>query len=257
MTLRTIITSIAIVLAFKPAPAQLVQTDEFDFWEDQTTHSFTTSGITFQGAYTCTSDKTLRCGNCSSGTGAASVVMKVNANCDTVLLTFLLGWTGGNSVVTVDGIGMGTINAFGSCTWDSLLLVNAGTVTADSAVTVIVRDTILGCSGDIQIARMRAFSSGGLSTGIEQESFLGKPHLSITPNPASGPILVSIEGLALPVDHLIIFDQVGRPVYTTHWPGVNRRNAIIDPGIMAPGMYLISIVTSKGVLTNQFVWTTR
>jgi len=232
------------------ARAQLVQTDEFDYWEDQSTHSFSASGITYQGAYTCSTDKTLRCGDCGNGTGAASVVLKVNAGCDTVLLTFLVGWAGGNTKVTVDGVQLGTLDG-GSCAFDSVMLVSASALTADSAVTVVVRDTILGCAGDIQLARVKAYASPALSsTGMAQTG--GPAHaLSVFPNPANGSFDLSVPGHHETV-RISLKDIRGSVVFQEFLPaGTDRLH--VDADMLADGMYFLTAVESGNMLTEKIV----
>lgn len=242
------------VLLTGTARAQLVQTDEFDYWEDQSTHSFSASGITYQGAYTCSTDKTLRCGDCGNGTGAASVVLKVNTGCDTVLLTFLVGWAGGNTKVTVDGVQPGTIGG-GGCAFDSVMLVNASALTADSAVTVVVRDTILGCSGDIQLARVKAYASPAQSSTGTVQTDAPAHALSVLPNPAHGTFL-----LAVPdhneVAHVFLRDIRGNVVFEDFLPPHTDRLPV-NAGMFAHGMYFLSVVLDGNMLNEKVVLQNR
>jgi hypothetical protein len=232
--------------------AQLTQTDEFDYWEDQTTHGFAASGITFQGAYTCSNDKTLRCGDCSNGLGAASVNMKVNAGCDTVVLAFLLGWAGGNSAVTVEGIPMGTINTSGTCSWDSVMLVNAAALTADSSVTVVVRDTILGCTGDIQMARLRAFSSPSSPVGLFGAGRMDDA-LILFPNPSNGPVHWRHRLNDFTEVLISLADPAGRVVFSSKVIARTGAALTFDPGFLPDGLYVLTATTNRSVFTAKLM----
>ncbi len=235
-----------------PAAAQLTLTDSFDYWEDQTTHNITVSGVTFQGAYTCANDQTLRCGNCGVGVGAATVDMAVAPGCDTVMLVFFLGWSGNHSVVSVDNLWQGTIGIFGSCDYDTILVSNAAAITADSLVEVRVRDTILGCNGDIQMARLDVYSSAPATVGIPlQEDERGS--LLCHPDPQSN--LLRLEWVTTDPDQaLTLYDMAGRVVFSDSWqqgPGPVKKSIGLS---LSNGFYHARLISGKAKRTGHFYW---
>ena len=131
-------------------------TDEFDYGEDTTTHSYTTTGYCDTGAYSCDTNS-LRIGNCSSDTGSAQITVDVMSGCDQVKLRYKVRW-GANATLTVDGVDKGTISG-STCNWQEKLLTNMSAHTGDGQLDIKIADEIPNdCDGDIQITYLEVYS---------------------------------------------------------------------------------------------------
>lgn len=139
-----------------------VKTDEFDFWEDQASHSYAVKGSTSQGAYDCSSDYSLRLGNCDRDS-YVNITVSVSPGTDQVKLRYKIPHAGyvGRSTATgatlyVDGIARGNLVDDG-CNWQELVL-SMGKETADGQLEIKIADEVDGCDGDIQITYMEVYS---------------------------------------------------------------------------------------------------
>lgn len=140
-----------------------VKTDEFNYWEDQASHSYVVSGSTSQGAYDCSGDSSLRIGSCDSG-ASAQIVVNVTALSSQVKLRYRIPWAGyvSGSPATgaklyVDGVDKGNLTSNG-CNWQELVLNGMSSATADGQLRIKITDTTAGCDGDIQIAALEVYS---------------------------------------------------------------------------------------------------
>ena len=61
-------------------------TDEFDYWEDQSSHSYVCTGQCKHGTYSCGDDDSLRVGDCGVGTGSVRITVNVIADTDEIKL---------------------------------------------------------------------------------------------------------------------------------------------------------------------------
>ena len=140
-----------------------VKTDEFDFWEDQTSHSYAVSGSCSQGAYDCSGDDSLRIGNCDRDSSAL-IVVSVSPGTDQVKLRYRIPWAGypagspaTGATLYVDGSVKGNLTA-DSCNWQELVLSGMAADTADGQLEIKIADEVDGCDGDIQITYLEVHS---------------------------------------------------------------------------------------------------
>ena len=141
-----------------------ILTDEFDYWEDQTSHSYESSGSCSHGPYDCTTDS-LRIGSCSAEPGSsARIIVAVTPGTDQVKLRYKVPWAGGGSTyddgatLYVDGVHRGFIVSSG-CTWQEKILTGISAATADGILEIKITDEIYGCDGDIQITYLEVYST--------------------------------------------------------------------------------------------------
>jgi len=140
-----------------------VLTDEFDYWEDQTSHSYAATGQCSKGAYSCDTNS-LRIGNCGVGTGSAQIVVSVTPGTDELKLRYKVPWAGiGGGVLYVDGVNKGSITSDG-CNWQEKILTGMSSYTADGSVEIKIADEVLACDGDVQITYLEVYS---LTTDID------------------------------------------------------------------------------------------
>ncbi|AQQ70404.1 hypothetical protein SMSP2_00752 [Limihaloglobus sulfuriphilus] len=137
-------------------------TDEFDYWEDQETHSFKVDGSWFKGAYNCATES-IRLGNCDQGT-YASIVAAVTPGTDKVMLRFRIPWSGSSAgagpsgtSVYVDDVYQGSISGY-DCIWDEIILEGMAPYTEDGEIQVLLMDEKEGCDGDIQVTYLEVYS---------------------------------------------------------------------------------------------------
>jgi hypothetical protein len=230
----------AVVFSLGTAHAQFTQTDEFDYWEDQSTHSYFTTGYFSAGAYTCPGDLTLRCGNCGFSLGSAWVMLAVTPNCDSLRIDHLMAW-GTNALVRVDGQNIATIGTTpGSCTWQSIFIPNATTFTADGQIVLEIADTILACDGDFQMARVKVFSNPAFPTGIISSSL---NDFSLSPNPSTGIFVLDFKNDLSDVRSVSVCNAAGEIVWST--AGANKK-VEIDLRGKAAGIYFLKVVDESG-----------
>ncbi|OXU14839.1 DUF7901 domain-containing protein [Sedimentisphaera salicampi] len=139
----------------------LVKTDEFDFWEDRSSHSYQENGSISQGAYDCSGDQALRIGSGDSGS-SVFLIMNVNPNSDQVKLRYKIPWAGAvagviGAELMVDGDYKGNIVSDG-CLWQEMVLSGMAGDTADGEIEIKIRDTYPDYDGDIQITSIEAYS---------------------------------------------------------------------------------------------------
>ena len=152
-----------------------VKTDEFDYWEDQTTHSFTCVGpICNEGAYSCDSDSSLRVGSCNSGGGFSEITVRVTPNTNQIQLRFQMPWNGtGGPTLYVDGQNQGQFTGSG-CSFVSKLIPGMSAYTADEQVVIRIEDgNPTTCGGDSQITYLEVWPWKSLtiiqSVGVYKE----------------------------------------------------------------------------------------
>lgn len=132
-------------------------TDEFDFGEDTSSHSYTESGSVYTGAYDCDGDGTLRIGSGDIGSWA-QIVVKVTPGVNRVKLRYQIPWHNTNgSVLYVDGSNKGTLTGSG-CDWQETVLTYITSSTADGYLTIRLVDESDGNAGDMQITRLEVYS---------------------------------------------------------------------------------------------------
>ena len=226
--------------------AQLVLTDEFDFWEDQSSHNYSVSGITFQGAYVCSGDNSLRVSNCSVGFGSVTIDVAVNPLCDTIQLDFLVAW-GGITSVYADAMNVGLIPDTTNCMYTSILIPNASSISADGFVTLNVTDTILGCTGDIQLSRVKVYSNPGFTTGT---SAYNKFERSVVfPNPSAGLFYLASPDMST-LKNLTVINSSGQIVFAEEkYPASSQINLMNEPD----GIYFIRLRTEQRVFTQKII----
>ncbi len=135
-------------------------TDEFDYWEDQSTHSYTTTGYTTQGAYVCDgTDDSLRIGSCSQASvSSAQITVSVEPGADQLKLRYKVPWSNTGSALYIDGVAQGTITG-NNCDWQEKILTGMSSYTADGSVDIKIADEILSsCAGNIQITYIEVYS---------------------------------------------------------------------------------------------------
>ncbi|NIA16824.1 MAG: hypothetical protein GWO86_00595, partial [Planctomycetes bacterium] len=135
-------------------------TDEFDYWEDQTSHSYTSSGYCAQGAYDCNTNNSLRIGNCDANS-SAQIEVAVIPGTDKVKLRYKIPWAGSATAGTtlyVDGVNQGSITG-NDCSWQEKILTGMSAYTADGVLEINIVDEIDGCAGDVQITYIEVYST--------------------------------------------------------------------------------------------------
>ena len=119
-------------------------TDWIDLGEDTTSHNYSDAGRVATGAYFCDgNDETIRVGSCSQQ-GNLSWIMESGTE-----LSFLVAWQSGYTDVYIDDEFLGNISGAGSCETVTFELPDD----ISSTFKVEIRDPILGCTGDIQLAQ--------------------------------------------------------------------------------------------------------
>jgi hypothetical protein len=132
-------------------------TDRFDYWEDQTTHSYLASGSCFEGAYSCATDDSLRIGDCDAN-ASAQIKVAVIPGTEEVKLRYRVPWAGtSGATLYVDGVNQGSITSNG-CDWQEKILTGMSANTADGLLDIKIVDEINGCDGDIQITYLEVYS---------------------------------------------------------------------------------------------------
>ncbi|MHC4616676.1 MAG: hypothetical protein ACYTEQ_02865 [Planctomycetota bacterium] len=133
-------------------------TDEFDFWEDQSSHSYVTTGTCKHGAYACGDDDSLRIGSGLTGSGSVQIIVSVKPDAATVKLRYIVPWAGGTGgALYVDGVNKGLIDDNG-CNWQEKLLTGMSAHTADGLLEIEIADEVAGNDGDVQITYMEVYS---------------------------------------------------------------------------------------------------
>ena len=227
--------------------AQLTQTDEFNYKEDQSSHSYFTTGYASTGAYVCPGDSSLRCGNCGISLGSVWVTLAVTPNCDTIRIDHLMAW-GSNALMRVDGVSITTIAApVPNCTWQSVLIPNATAFTADGQIVLELADTILTCSGDFQVARAKVFSSAVITTGIS--SAFSDDGFSVAPNPSGGIFTLDFKN-DFSLRAISVFNAAGEIVFSA--AGANKK-VVVDLTKNAPGIYFLKAENNRGVGVKKIV----
>ena len=157
-------------LAYGPGPPRMstkmtvydqgyALTDEFDYWEDQSSHSYVATGVCFHGAYSCDGDASLRIGNGTQGTGSARIIASVTPGTDELKLRYKAPWVNSPSDNTlyVDGVDKGSIESNG-CNWQELVITGISADTSDGLVEIRITDEFLGLAGDVQITYLEVYS---------------------------------------------------------------------------------------------------
>jgi hypothetical protein len=237
-----------LLLCSQVCSAQLAQTDEFDFWEDQITHNYSVAGVTHQGAYICTGDYALRIGDCGVGTGSVTIDVAVNPLCDTIQLDFLVAWVNPSPTVYADTIYLGLIPNIPSCNYMSILIPGASTISADGFVTLTVADTIgSSCTGDVQLSRVKVYSSPGMTTEISAHD--GEEHSVVFPNPSNGLFYLTLPAL-LSLKNLAVFNSFGQIVFSeARYPSSGQINLLNEPD----GIYFVHLNAEQGVITQKII----
>jgi hypothetical protein len=135
-------------------------TDEFDYWEDRSSHSYAETGRCLQGAYICDGDDaSLRIGAGTSGTGSARIIVSVTPYTDELKLRYKAPWVNSPSDNTlyVDGVDKGSIVS-NSCNWQEIIITGISAYTADGLVEIRITDEVLGLQGDVQITYLEVYS---------------------------------------------------------------------------------------------------
>jgi hypothetical protein len=235
------------------ANAQFIQTDEFDFWEDQSTHDYITDGATSNGAYNCSGDLTLRVGSCSSASvSSVSITLDVTPNCDSIKFEFLMPW-GYTPGISIDGVKQAAYTIIPSCNYVDVIITNANSFSADGIITLLLEDTIpSSCSGDFQIARMKVYSSSTHVTGtsFNQQSISNK--LLLFPNPSNGVLNIDYTSQGESIKEVTIVNTNGDLVYKDEVNLLsNNYTKHIDLSNMANGMYFVKVTTNSNVITKK------
>ncbi len=134
-------------------------TDQFDYWEDQTSHSYATTGLCYQGAYICDGDNSLRITGGMTGTGSARIIVKVTPGTDEIKLRYKVPWvnTYTDNTIYIDGVDKGSIVSNG-CNWQELIISGVSDHTADGKVEIKIADEAPGNPGDVQITYIEVYS---------------------------------------------------------------------------------------------------
>ena len=140
-----------------------IKTDEFDYWEDQTSHGFTAYGSISEGAYDCNGDRTLCIGDKDSGS-YASIFATVSSGTDKVKLRYQIPWIGGaasgnTAKLYVDG-GHKTYLTSTQCDWQEVVLDGMSYDTADGIIEIIIADEFDDYDGNVQICNIEVYSIG-------------------------------------------------------------------------------------------------
>lgn len=133
----------------------------FNYGEDFTSHDYTTTGNVFTtNSQDCYSgNPQLRVGNCSVGTGSVTVTFDVIRGTDKLKLDFKTRWSvGAGADVYIDGVKRGRLTGNSSCASQILHVDNIAYLTLDGKVEIKVEDPQLGCSGDINLDRLKVHS---------------------------------------------------------------------------------------------------
>ena len=140
-------------------------TDEFDYWEDQITHSYVSSGSCSLGSIGCDTNS-LSIGNCDFDS-SARITVSVVPDTDTVKLRYRIPWSGfegsgppSGATLYVDGVNQGSMvsSPFSACVWQEKILAGMSADTADGLLDIKIVDEINGCDGDIQITYLEVYS---------------------------------------------------------------------------------------------------
>lgn len=134
-----------------------VLTDEFDYGEDRSSHSYKDGGAVSPGDYNCQTES-LRLGNRDAG-AFAKLVADVIPNTDEVKLQFRVPWSGtSGAALYVDGDYKGQVVGH-DCSWQEILLTNMSADTADGKLEIELVDEIYnGYDGNIQVTYMQVLS---------------------------------------------------------------------------------------------------
>jgi len=147
--------------------------DQFDYGEDQSSHSYECTGECYPGPdfYSCGKDDTLRIGSCSTGTGSVSIIVSVIPDVSHIKLRYRAPWDGGSSGTTlyVDGVNKGQIHENG-CNWQEMIVTDIAAYTADGQVEIQISDEILGCDGDLQITYLEVYSPINLALDVKGDA---------------------------------------------------------------------------------------
>jgi len=136
-----------------------VLTDKFDYWEDQVSHSYVSSGQCYQGVYSCSGDLSLRIGFCDYGPGSAQITVGVTTGTDALKLRYRVPWSGGpGGTLYVDGVQKGSIVENG-CNWAEKVITGISAYTGDGSVDIKIADEHSGCDGDVQITYLEVYSA--------------------------------------------------------------------------------------------------
>ena len=237
---------VLLLLSCSICNAQFTQTDEFDFWEDQGSHNYSVSGTTSHGAYVCSGDNSLRLSNCALGSGSVTIDVAVNPLCDSIRLDFLVAW-GGTTPVHADTVYAGIIPSTASCNTASIIIPNASSISADGFISLTITDTINGCSGDIQLSRVKVYSTQGFTTGISANDESGHP--AVFPNPSAGLFSVSAQDIRI-VKNIRVVNSSGQIVFTEDkYP----RAGTVDIRDQPAGIYFVLIYTDRGTISQKLI----
>lgn len=245
---KKILSVVALLLTFSVSFAQFAQTDQFDYWEDQSTHGYTLTGTSMKGAYICPGDSTLRLGNCAFGLGSVSVNLNVTTNADSIKLSILHA-IGGPSAIYVDNVRQGTTDTLPLCVYHDIIIPNAATYTSDGIITVKIADTILTCRGDIQLSRIKVYSTGS-TVGIPF-SQNDNAKLILSPNPSNGIINVNFNSDKIKISDVTVLNIKGQIVYKEKMNPFSGKLKNIDLSDKANGMYFVKITTGTQIITRK------
>ncbi|MDA3856528.1 MAG: hypothetical protein PF569_09815 [Candidatus Woesearchaeota archaeon] len=162
----------------------LTQTDYFDFGEDTSSHSYTTSNFVYEGAYACQGetkigwtqygdfnefqdasdvDNSIRMSNCAGGDGEVSLFLDVNSNVDTIRLEIKEGVGYRNNLfgLKIDGVDFGKFDSGQACQPNDYLIQDdvLMNLTSDGKIKITFYEGVSGsCDGDPQFTSLKVFS---------------------------------------------------------------------------------------------------
>jgi hypothetical protein len=151
-----------------------VLTDNFNFWEDQSSHNYKIDGVTFKGGYYCSgskrinsvyddttgADMTLRLSNCAHGDGSVSLDMAVNPGADSIKLVVQESTGSSSFFVKIDGIDFGHYKLGFACEETELFFEGLSDVTADGVVNIELLEGVPeSCDGDPQMTYLNIYSN--------------------------------------------------------------------------------------------------
>ncbi|PKP22362.1 MAG: hypothetical protein CVU05_04230 [Bacteroidetes bacterium HGW-Bacteroidetes-21] len=119
----------------------LVRTDYFNFYEDQTSHNYTTGGIvSYEGLHICSGDTNIVIGYSSGSTGYAEITVDVTPGVNDLQLSMLTKLNSGTVDITIDGINFYGTPITTGCTANILSFTGLSAVTADGEVIIRFAD---------------------------------------------------------------------------------------------------------------------
>lgn len=212
-------------------------TDHFDFWEDQSSHSYETTGNAREGAYTCGSNKTLRIGDAS-----ATITLNVTPKADSIKIYYYMPWSNsGGPEFIIDGNNYGTPGSAYCSNIGSLYIEDLEhNLTSDGTIELTIIDDQAGNTGDGQIAYLWVTSKTIVPiTGIWDKESKSSLYVSQNDN------VLSIFSEQAILSSSII-NMRGVAVQTQE----NKTN--INTEQLSSGYYILKVVTNKETVSQRF-----